>query len=67
MLSGPADEYRTVVAENLRHPALATVLSERAVVVVPWRLWLCGTHYVAEAVNRLAEARRRLTTSRGAQ
>ncbi len=61
VLSGPFDEYRTVVADNLRHPALTAVLAERASVVVPWRLWLCGTHHVAEAVERLAEARRRLT------
>lgn len=58
ILSGPADEYRTAVAENLRHPALAAVLRDRASVVVPWRLWLCGTQHVAEAVERLAEARR---------
>jgi iron complex transport system substrate-binding protein len=60
ILSGPADEYRTVVAENLRHPALAAVLRDHASVLVPWRLWLCGTHHAAEAVERLAEARRLL-------
>ena len=60
ILSGPADEYRTVVAENLRHPALAAVLREHASVIVPWRLWLCGTHHAAEAVERMAEARRRV-------
>lgn len=58
ILSGPADEYRTVVAENLRHPALSAVVAERRAVTVPWRLWLCGTHFAAEAVRRLAEARR---------
>ena len=60
ILSGPSDEYRTIVADNLRHPALRAVLDERASVVVPWRLWLCGTHHAAEAVDRLAVARRRL-------
>ena len=60
ILSGPADEYRTVVAENLRHPALAAVLRDHASAVVPWRLWLCGTHHVAEAVELLAAARRQL-------
>jgi iron complex transport system substrate-binding protein len=60
ILSGPADEYLTVVAENLRHPALAAVLRDHASVVVPWRLWLCGTHHSAEAVERLADARHRL-------
>ena len=60
VLSGPTDEYRTIVAENLRHPVLAAVLAETAATVVPWRLWLCGTHHAAEAVRRFAEARRRL-------
>ncbi|MGE0698970.1 MAG: ABC transporter substrate-binding protein [Hyphomicrobiaceae bacterium] len=60
VLSGPADEYRTVVAENLRHPALAAVLAGRASAVVPWRLWLCGTHHAGEAVSLLARARRRI-------
>lgn len=65
VLSGPADEYRTVVADNLRHPALASVLIQRHSVVVPWRLWLCGTHYAAEAVQRLAGAHSRLARSGG--
>jgi iron complex transport system substrate-binding protein len=65
VLSGPADAYRTVVADNLRHPALHSVLVQRQSVVVPWRLWLCGTHHVAEAVHILAEARDRLALSRG--
>ncbi len=64
ILTGPAEEYRTVVAENLRHPALATILASQSVVVVPWRLWLCGTHHAAETVRRLGEARRRLTANR---
>jgi iron complex transport system substrate-binding protein len=60
VLSGPADEYRTVVAESLRHPALATILAERPSVMVPWRYWLCGTHYASEAIERLADSRRHL-------
>lgn len=61
ILSGPADEYRTVVADNLRHPALAAVLAERRSVIVPWRYWLCGSHHAGVAVTRLAEARRALS------
>lgn len=60
VLSGPADEYRTVVAENLRHPALRAIGKRHATVVVPWRLWLCATPYVASAVEELAAARRAL-------
>ena len=57
VLSGPNDEYRTVTADNLRHPALAAAMRDRATVIVPWRFWLCGTPYIAEAISRLSAAR----------
>lgn len=63
VLSGPADEWRTVVAGNLGHPALAALLAARGSVTVPWRWWLCGTQHAGEAVRQLAEARRRLGPS----
>ena len=60
VLAGPTGEHRTVAADNLRHPALRAVLARQVSAVVPWRLWLCGTHYAAEAVRLLDAARRAL-------
>lgn len=57
VLTGPADEYRTAVADNLRHPALAAVRRQRASVIVPWRYWLCGTQHTATAIELLSAAR----------
>jgi iron complex transport system substrate-binding protein len=57
VLTSPADEYRTVVSDNLRHPALAALRRHRPSVEVPWRLWLCGTPHIADAIARLAEVR----------
>lgn len=57
VLTGPVDEYRTAVADNLRHPALTAVRKDRSSVIVPWRFWLCGTPHVAEAVEILAAHR----------
>lgn len=57
-LGQQATAYRTPVADNLRHPALARVLAERAHVDFPMPLWLCGTPHVADAVAALAQARR---------
>lgn len=57
LASGPTT-YRTAVADNLRHPALATLARTTPAIVVPWPLWLCGTHHAAEAVERLAAMRR---------
>jgi iron complex transport system substrate-binding protein len=57
VLSGAGDTYRTVVADNLRHPALQALRRPGASLELPWQLWLCGTPHVAEAIARLAEAR----------
>ena len=57
ILTGPIDEYRTAVADNLRHPALSALGRQRHSVIVPWRYWLCGTQHTATAIERLAAAR----------
>ncbi len=62
VLSGPSDEYRTVVADNVRHPALKALLRERASTIVPWRYWLCGTHHLVTAIRQLADMRRQFET-----
>ena len=55
--------YRTVVSDNLRHPALARVMARTAGMELPMPLWLCGSPHVAEAVDLLAAARDRLPTA----
>lgn len=52
--------YRTVVSDNLRHPALARVMARTAGLELPMPLWLCGTPKVAAAVQLLNMARHRL-------
>ncbi|MGE5509881.1 MAG: ABC transporter substrate-binding protein [Bacteroidota bacterium] len=64
VLSGPVTEYRTAVAENLRHPALAALMRTRPSVVLPWRLWLCATPHLADAIERLAAVRAELEKAR---
>lgn len=61
VLSGPIDEYRTVVADNLRHPALTALMRTRKTATLPWRLWLCATPHLADAVERLAAVRATMT------
>ena len=60
VLSSRGDQYRTAVADNLRHPALTDLRRTHASLELPWQLWLCGTPHVAEAIERLAAARDRL-------
>ncbi len=57
VLTSSADEYRTVVGDNLRHPVLGLLRRQRPSIEVPWRLWQCGTPDIADAVERLAVAR----------
>ncbi len=52
--------YRTVVSDNLRHPALARVMAQTAGLELPMPLWLCGTPHIADAVGLLAVMRERL-------
>ncbi len=59
-LGQSATTYRTPLADNLRHPALAYVLSKRPHVDLPMPLWLCGTQHLADAVMILARAREQL-------
>jgi len=64
VLSSAPDEYRTVLADNLRHPALAALRARRPSLELPWRHWLCGTPRIADAIERLAEARAALQAHR---
>ncbi len=57
VLGQSAATYRTRVADNLRHPALAHLLSMRPHVDLPMPLWLCGTPQLAEAVALLVKVR----------
>jgi iron complex transport system substrate-binding protein len=60
VLSNTAHEYRTVVADNLRHPVLRLLRERHASLELPWQLWLCGTPHIADAIERLAAARSKL-------
>jgi iron complex transport system substrate-binding protein len=61
VLSSAAEEYRTPAADNLRHPVLRRLLQRHASVDLPWQLWLCGTPNIAEAAEKLAAVRAKLT------
>ena len=60
VLSLAPEAATTMVAENLRHPALKALLTRTRHVQLPRAYFLCGTHRVAEGIERLAEARRAL-------
>ena len=57
VLASNTEEYRTVLADNLRHPVIGLLRRRGASLELPWRHWLCGTPHIADAIERLAEAR----------
>ncbi|HWV82218.1 MAG TPA: ABC transporter substrate-binding protein [Hyphomicrobiaceae bacterium] len=63
-LAGPSEEYRTVVADTLAHPAIAAAMKGRATIVLPWRDWICGSPYIVNAIETLAKTRRELAARR---
>ncbi|MCB1519866.1 MAG: ABC transporter substrate-binding protein [Hyphomicrobiaceae bacterium] len=57
VLANAPDQFRTVLADNLRHPAFRDVLARQRHVEIEMPLWLCGTPAIAAAVERLSLAR----------
>ncbi len=60
VLTAPSGQHRTVVADNLRHPALAKLRRDHASIEMAWRTFLCGTPAVTEAIAELVKARQAL-------
>ncbi|HEY7084726.1 MAG TPA: ABC transporter substrate-binding protein [Hyphomicrobiaceae bacterium] len=54
VLASQEDDYRTALADNLRHPIIRRLRARGASVELPWRFWLCGTPHIADAIERLA-------------
>lgn len=63
VLANAADEFRSTVGDNLRHPAFVDVIANRPHMQIPMPLWLCATPKMAEAVEELGVMRRALLKS----
>jgi iron complex transport system substrate-binding protein len=64
VLASAPEEYRTVLADNLRHPIIRLLRQRGASLELPWRHWLCGTPHIADAIERLAEERTHIEARR---
>ena len=54
VLANASDDFRTVLADNLRHPALQQAMRRRPSVHLPMPYWMCATPKIADAVEILA-------------
>ena len=54
VLANAPDDFNTVLADNLRHPAFLQLLQRRPHVHLPMPYWMCATPKIAEAVEILA-------------
>jgi iron complex transport system substrate-binding protein len=57
VLASNTEEYRTALADNLRHPVIRLLRQRGASLELPWRHWLCGTPHIADAIELLVQAR----------
>ncbi len=60
LVMGQARDESALAHEALRHPALKYAFANRPIIRIPDRLWVCGTPFVAEAIERLAVFRERM-------
>ncbi|MCB1485738.1 MAG: ABC transporter substrate-binding protein [Hyphomicrobiaceae bacterium] len=58
VLANAPNDFKTVLADNLRHPAFAQLLNKRPHVHLPMPLWMCATPRIADAVELLAAMKR---------
>lgn len=67
VLANTPEDFKSVLADNLRHPVLTKITKDRPVVSLPMWATLCGTPHVATAVERLVAARRTFEKKGGVQ
>ena len=58
VLANALGDFKTVLGDNLRHPAFADLLRRRPNLHLPMPLWMCATPKIAEAVEILASMKR---------
>jgi iron complex transport system substrate-binding protein len=63
VLGNGALHYRSITADNLRHPALNRLMQRVPHVVLPQALLMCDTPRIVEAIEILAAARTKLIQS----
>ena len=64
VLANAPSDFRTVLGDNLRHPAFEKLLRYHPSLHLPMSSWLCGTPAVAGAVEKLAAMRGTLAAPR---
>lgn len=67
VLANAPNAYRSVSADNLRHPALRDLMRRRPTAEIAMPMWLCGTPAVARGIERLARERRAITATAAAR
>ena len=63
VLGNGYQHFRSIIADNLRHPALSKLFEHVPHVVLPQALLMCDTPKVIEAIEMLAAARPTLATA----
>jgi iron complex transport system substrate-binding protein len=64
VLPDTADAFRSIVGDNLRHPAFASVVASHSHIELPMPQWQCATPKIVEAVEELGAKRRALLAAK---
>ena len=66
VLANAPDDFRTVLGDNLRHPAFEKHLRTHPSLHLAMPLWLCGTPEIARVIEKLNAFRRTMSPDRRA-
>jgi iron complex transport system substrate-binding protein len=64
VMANQPNEFRSVVGDNLRHPAFTIVAARKHRLALPMPYWLCPTPKIADAIEKLARIRQEIIGSR---
>ena len=67
LVMGRIRETPALANETFRHPALQSAFADRPSLAISDRFWICGTPFVAEAVEHLATLRRESAAAAGTE
>ncbi len=60
VLPNTPKNFKSIVADNLRHPAFTSLVASHAHIELPMPQWLCATPKIVEAIEQLGAKRRAL-------
>lgn len=65
VLPNTPKNFKSIVADNLRHPAFTSLVASHPHIELPMPQWLCATPKIVDAIEQLGAKRRALLAAKG--